>query len=65
MEQTRSEIENLEKLYDLYDTVIKSMSAFREKSWADTSKEDLNDILEEITKYGDQCVRLPSDLKTW
>jgi len=41
MEKTDAEIKNLKKLYDLYDTVIKSMNAFRERNWADITKDEL------------------------
>lgn len=65
MEKTESEIKNLKKLYDLYDVVIKSINAFKEKSWYDTSRDDLLRIEEDAQKYGENCVRLPADLKSW
>lgn len=55
----------MKKLYDLYDTVIKSINTFKEKSWFDITKEDLEQVEENTTKYGDMCARLPRDLKEW
>ena len=65
LEKTDSEIKNLYKLYNLYDTVIKSMNSFREKPWSEVTRDDLVKIEEDAIKYGDMCVRLPSDLKSW
>ena len=33
LEKTEAEIRNLNKLYNLYDTVIKSMFNFRDRNW--------------------------------
>ncbi len=65
MEKTDAEIKNLNKLYNLYDTVIKSMNAFRERTWADITKDELIEFSESAIKYGDMCSKLPKDLKEW
>jgi len=65
LEKTDAEIKNLNKLYDLYDIVIKSINLFRDKSWTDTSKDDLNKMEENSAKYIDLCTKLPRDLKSW
>lgn len=65
MEKTEAEIKNLDKLYSLYDTVIKNMNNFKERSWVEISKDDLLKMEEDAIKYGDQCIRLPKDLKEW
>lgn len=65
MEKTESEIKNLKKLYDLYDTVIKTINSFKEKSWAETTRDDLFRIEEDASKYGENCTKLPADLKGW
>jgi hypothetical protein len=41
------------------------MNSFREKPWSEVTKDDLSKMEEDANKYGDQCVRLPSDLKAW
>lgn len=41
------------------------MNNFKEKSWQEVNKDDLLKIEEDALKYGDQCVRLPKDLKEW
>lgn len=65
LEKTEAEIKNLNKLYNLYDTVIKSMTSFRERAWADVTKDDLLQVEEQAGKQSEQCIRLPKDLKEW
>ncbi len=65
LEQTKAEIANLNKLYSLYDTVSKTITAFKERAWADVVRADLEEMEETATKYGDMCLRLPKDLKEW
>lgn len=65
MEKTDAEIKNLNKLYLLYDTVIKSMNQFRERSWAEVNRDDLEKMNTDAATYEEQCKRLPKDLKEW
>jgi len=65
LEKTDAEIKNLNKLYNLYDSVIKNIQSFKEKSWMDVTKEELTQMEENAGKYSDQCSRLPKDLKEW
>lgn len=65
MEKTDAEIKNLNKLYNLYDSVIKNIQQFKEKSWLDVTKEDLAKMEEDAGKYSENCSRLPKDLKEW
>jgi len=46
LEQTEAEIANLGKLYNLYDTVSKSITAFKEKSWAEITRQQLEEMEE-------------------
>jgi len=55
----------LKKLYGLYDSVIKEINNFKEKSWMEVSKDDLLTMEESAAKYADNCLRLPRDLKEW
>lgn len=41
------------------------MSTFREKAWSEVTRAELVKVEEDAIKQGDQCVRLPSDLKGW
>jgi dynein heavy chain len=33
--------------------------------WVDVTTEKINAMEETAKKYGDQCIRLPKDLKEW
>jgi len=33
--------------------------------WCDISTTQLNEILENVEKYGGMCLKLPKDLKAW
>ena len=50
LEKTEAEINNLDKLYNLYDTVIKSMNNFKERNWQEVTKDDLLKIEEDAVK---------------
>lgn len=65
LEKTDAEIKNLNKLYNLYDSVIKNIQQFKEKSWLEVTKEDLASMEENAGKYSESCSRLPKDLKEW
>jgi hypothetical protein len=52
-------------LYNLYETVSKTITAFKERAWSDVVRADLEEMEETATKYGDACSRLPKDLKEW
>lgn len=56
---------NLKKLYNLYSEVIKEINAFQEMLWSEVNIEKINAMEEAAKKYGDQCIRLPKDLKEW
>lgn len=53
LEKTDAEIKNLNKLYNLYDSVIKNIQSFKEKSWQEVSKDDLVLMEENAGKYSD------------
>lgn len=65
LEKTDTEIKNLNKLYNLYDSVIKNIQSFKDKSWMEVTKDDLALMEENAGKYSDSCSRLPKDLKEW
>lgn len=58
-------MKNLKKLYKLYSEVIESISKWKERAWCDFGVEMLNEMTDQVTKYGDMCMRLPKDLKEW
>ena len=58
-------MKNLKKLYKLYSEVIESISKWKERAWCDFGVEMLNEMTDQVMKYGDMCMRLPKDLKEW
>ena len=56
---------NLKKLYNLYSEVIKEITAFQEMLWVDVNTDKITAMEEAAKKYGDQCIKLPRDLKEW
>lgn len=65
LDKTEAELKNLKKLYSLYSDVIETINDWKEEPWAEVQIEGLRTMEENIQKYGDQCVRLPKDLKEW
>lgn len=65
LEKTKAELANLKKLYNLYSEVIREITAFQEMLWVDVTNEKITAMEEAAKKYGDQCIRLPKDLKEW
>lgn len=49
----------------MYSEVIKEINAFQEMLWSEVNIEKINAMEEAAKKYGDQCIRLPKDLKEW
>ena len=58
-------MKNLKKLYSLYSDVIESINNWKEQTWAEVTIDGLRQMEDNIQKYGDQCVKLPKDLKEW
>lgn len=65
MDKTEAEINNLKKLYDLYQKVNDCIGSWREKTWHEENIDGLRNMEDVIMKFGDNCVRLPRDLKEW
>ena len=65
LERIKGEIENLSKLYDLYNKVNASTSEWEEESWADIKPASINEWEDQITKYSESCQALPKPLKEW
>lgn len=56
---------NLKKLYNLYSEVIKEITAFQEMLWSEVNNEKIVAMEQAAKKYGEQCIKLPKDLKEW
>jgi len=65
LDKTKVELKNLKQLYDLYSKVIEQINEWRETTWSELSTTLLDEMEESIGKFGEQCVRLPKDLKEW
>lgn len=55
----------MKKLYNLYSEVIREITAFQEMLWTEVNNDKINAMEEAAKKYGDQCTKLPKDLKEW
>uniref|UniRef100_A0A8B9E3A9 Dynein axonemal heavy chain 8 n=1 Tax=Anser cygnoides TaxID=8845 RepID=A0A8B9E3A9_ANSCY len=56
------ELNLLQKLYGLYDTVISSINGYYEILWTDVDIEKIN---AELLDFQNRCRRLPKGLQTW
>lgn len=65
LDKTKKEIQNLNKLYHLYNQVIETTSSWEEEAWGDFDSNHIKDWEDVILKYSDNCKRLPTDLKGW
>ena len=52
-------------MYDLYTKVLDQINQWRETPWGDLNLDLMIEMDEQITKFAEQCVRLPRDLKEW
>jgi dynein heavy chain len=63
--QTKHEIENLNKLYALYNQVNETTNQWEDEAWSEIDVVQMRDWEDSIQKYSDQCLRLPRDLREW
>lgn len=64
LEETRKEIELLDKLYSLYSKVKDTIGRWRELLWSDIQAE-MSKMTEQIDTFARDCMKLPGILKTW
>jgi dynein heavy chain len=64
LEETRKEIELLDKLYSLYSKVKDTIGRWREVPWTEIQNE-ISKMMEQIETFGRDCTKLPGVLKTW
>ncbi len=64
LEETRKEIELLDKLYSLYSKVKDTIGRWKEVLWADIQAE-ISKMTEQFEVFGRDCQKLPGVLKTW
>nr|XP_038033594.1 dynein heavy chain 8, axonemal [Anas platyrhynchos] len=62
LHKVRKELNLLQKLYGLYDTVISSINGYYEILWTDVDIEKIN---AELLDFQNRCRRLPKGLQTW
>lgn len=67
LEQTKSELTNLKKLYNLYSDVINAITQFQELHWEELMKEreKIDKMEEDSKRYKELCSKLPPDLREW
>jgi dynein heavy chain len=64
LDETRKEIELLEKLYNLYSKVNSTISQWKDISWIDIP-EEIKKMIEQTEVFERDCKKLPGVLKTW
>ena len=64
LDDTRKEIELLEKLYNLYSRVLETIGRWKEYFWSDIPNE-IDKMIETIELFGRDCQKLPGVLKSW
>ncbi|XP_059138117.1 LOW QUALITY PROTEIN: dynein axonemal heavy chain 8 [Peromyscus eremicus] len=62
LHRIRKELNLLQKLYGLYDTVMGSISGYYEILWGDVDIEKIN---AELQEFQNRCRKLPKGLKDW
>lgn len=62
LHKTRKELNLLQKLYGLYDTVMGNISGYYEILWGDVDIEKIN---AELQEFQNRCRKLPKGLKGW
>ncbi len=64
LDETKKEIQLLDKLYNLYSKVLETIAQWKDINWLDL-KEQIDDMIEQIEVFGRECTRLPGVLKGW
>ncbi|XP_036073466.1 dynein heavy chain 8, axonemal isoform X6 [Rousettus aegyptiacus] len=62
LHKVRKELNLLQKLYGLYDTVMGNISGYYEILWGDVDIEKIN---AELQEFQNRCRKLPKGLKDW
>lgn len=62
LHKVRKELNLLQKLYGLYDTVMGNISGYYEILWGDVDIEKIN---AELQDFQNRCRKLPKGLKDW
>uniref|UniRef100_A0A8C3TQI8 Dynein axonemal heavy chain 8 n=1 Tax=Catharus ustulatus TaxID=91951 RepID=A0A8C3TQI8_CATUS len=62
LHRVRKELNLLQKLYGLYDTVISTINGYYDILWTEI---DIEKITNELTEYQNRCRRLPKGLHHW
>lgn len=64
LDDTRKEIELLDKLYNLYSKVKETIGRWREIQWTEIQQE-IEKMTETIEGFSRDCMKLPGVLKSW
>lgn len=62
--KTNKEIELLSRLYNLYSQVLETINGWQDIMWTELPNE-IENMTNEIERFGLDCQRLPGQLKTW
>ncbi|GAA49452.1 dynein heavy chain 5 axonemal [Clonorchis sinensis] len=62
LQRIRRELSLLQKLYQLYNTVLDTVSGYYDLPWADVNIESIN---QQLLEFQNKCRKLPKALKEW
>ncbi|KER25690.1 hypothetical protein T265_06922 [Opisthorchis viverrini] len=62
LHRIRRELSLLQKLYQLYNTVLDTVSGYYDLPWADVNIESIN---QQLLEFQNKCRKLPKALKEW
>lgn len=65
LELTNNQIQNLNKLYALYNQVNNVVGQWEDQVWSELESKMLTEWDDQITRFSEQCMRLPKSLKEW
>ena len=65
LSKTKDQIENLNKLYQLYNSVNEKVGNWEEELWSEIEPSMVTVWEEEVQKFSELCQRLPKPLREW
>lgn len=64
LNQTKKELDLLERLYSLYVSVVQTVGGYAETLWVDVVS-NIDAMGDQVNGYQNQCKRLPKALRDW
>ena len=66
LDQTKSELDLLDKLYGLYTTVLATVTDYNDYPWADVQQEETMEMMsKKMEDFQTLCKKMPKELRNW